>query len=140
MAPDGTLDGLRDVAGKAAENAARIGGVLTIVENPDASTIEAEAMAAACELMAFYLSEALRLSGVHRQAPSLRNAIRLLDWLRAKGKVEITRGEIMQFGPAPTRQKSEADAAIAVLEEHNWFVRGGEGKGAKWTVIAEGSP
>jgi hypothetical protein len=66
MMADGAFEGLRDVAGKAAENAARIAAVLTIVERPDALTIEAEAMAAACELMTWYLAEALRLSGAHR--------------------------------------------------------------------------
>jgi Protein of unknown function (DUF3987) len=39
-AQDCALEGLRDVAGKAAENAARIAAVLTIVEQPDDSTID----------------------------------------------------------------------------------------------------
>jgi hypothetical protein len=135
MAQDGALEGLRDVAGKAAENAARVAGVLTIVERPEASTIEAEAMVAGCELMTWYLSEALRLSGVHRQPPNLRDAIKLLDWLQVKGKAEITRSEVMQFGPVHLRQKAEADAALTALEEHGWLIRASDVKSAKWTVV-----
>jgi hypothetical protein len=135
MAQDRALEYLRDVAGKAAENAARIAAVLTIVETPDASIIEADAMTAGCELMTWYVFEALRLSGAHRQPPTLRNAIKLLEWLRAKHKTQVTRSEIMQFGPACVRQKADADAASAVLEEHGWLVRTGDGRAAKWDVV-----
>jgi hypothetical protein len=135
MAQDCALECLRDVAGKAAENAARIAAVLTIVDRPDASIIETGAMIGACELMTWYVGEALRLSEVHRQTPRLRNAIRLLEWLKAKRKTEVTRSEIMQFGPACVRQKADADAASAVLEEHGWLVRAGDGKAARWDVV-----
>jgi Protein of unknown function (DUF3987) len=137
MAQDGALECLRDVAGKAAENAARIAAVLTIVEQPDASTIETEVMIAACELMTWYVFEALRLSGTHRQPLALRTAIKLLEWLKAKRKTEITRSEIMQFGPACVRQKAAADPAAAVLEEHGWLIRAGDGKAATWSVVKE---
>ena len=42
MAPEGALDEIRDVANKAAENAARLAGVLSVVENPDAVSISGE--------------------------------------------------------------------------------------------------
>jgi hypothetical protein len=136
MAQDSSLESLRDVASKAAENAARIAGVLTIVADAEASTIDANAMRAACELMTWYLGEASRLSGLHRLPPALRDAIRLLDWLRVKRKKEVTRSQIMQFGPAPLRMKAAADAAMTVLEEHGHAVRI-DGKGARWTVMVE---
>ena len=137
MAQDSALECLRDVGGKAAENAARIAAVLTIVESPDASIIETDAMTAGCELMTWYVGEALRLSGAHRLPPRLRNAIKLLEWLRVKYKTEVTRSEIMQFGPASVRQKVDADAALATLEEHGWLVRAVDGKAAKWDVVEE---
>jgi hypothetical protein len=135
MAQDSALEGLRDVAGKAAETAARIASVLTVIDGPDASTVETEAMTAGCELMTWYVGEALRLSGVHRQPPRLRNAIKLLEWLRAKHKTQVTRSEVMQFGPACVRHKVDADATLAALEEHGWLVRAGDGKVAKWDVV-----
>jgi hypothetical protein len=140
MAPDGQLEGLRDVAGKAAENAVRIAGVLTILENPDATTIEAAAIADACELMAWYVGEALRLSGQHHQPPSLRNAIKLLDWLRARNGTEISLREIMRNGPNCVRGKAEAEAALAKLEEHGWIVRHGDGRSARWALVREAVP
>jgi hypothetical protein len=137
MAPDGALEGLRDVASKAAENAARLAGVLTIVENPDATSIGGETMAKGCDLAAWYVAEALRLSGVHRQSPSLRNAFRLLEWLQAKGKAAVNLREVMQFGPSGIRGKADAEAAIGKLEEHGWLVKEGEGRGARWMVVSE---
>ena len=75
MAPDGALEHLRDVAGKAAENAARIAAVLTLVDKPDASTIEAQAMTAGCELMTWYVGEAPALfwRASAASAPAQRN-------------------------------------------------------------------
>ena len=137
MAQDGSFECLRDVAGKAAENAARIAAVLTIVENPGASTVEAEAMVAGSNLIAWYLSEAQRLSGMNRTSPRVRNAIKLLDWLRTKRKTEITRSEIMRLAPSPVRQKTDADNALAILEEHGWVAPVTGSKPAKWDVIQE---
>jgi hypothetical protein len=135
---EGALEGLRDVAGKAAENAARIAAVLTIVERPDASTVGKDAMAAACELMTWYVAEALRLAGAHRQPPSLRNAIKLLEWLHAKGKTVISLRDVMHAGPSAVRSKAEAEAAITKLVERGWLVPFPiDGKGLRWTVVKE---
>ena len=82
MSPDGALENLRDVGSKSAENAARIAGVLTVIENPEAASVSGETMLSGCELAAWYVDEALRLSDAHRRPASLRNAIRLRDWLR----------------------------------------------------------
>jgi hypothetical protein len=140
MARDAELEYLRDIAGKAAENALRIAAVLTVIESPGSSIIKPEEMAAGCELMTWYVSEALRLSGMHRQPPAIRAAIKLHEWLKAKHKTEVTRSEVMQFGPAPVRQKAEADAALATLEEHGWIVRARDSKAAKWTVVQGATP
>jgi Protein of unknown function (DUF3987) len=137
MARDGALENLRDVGSKAAENAARIAGARTIIENPEAMIVDGEAMAAGCELAAWYVDEALRLSDAYRQPPRLRNASRLLDWLQAKGKCETSIREIMQFGPSPVRTKAEAQAALAELEEHGWLMRQGDGRSMRWTLAAE---
>ena len=50
MRPDGSLARLLDVAGKAAEQAGRIAGVLQIIDHVGASAIGADAMTRACEL------------------------------------------------------------------------------------------
>jgi hypothetical protein len=111
--------------------------VRAIIENPEVTTIDAKTMASGCELAAWYVAEALRLSDAYRQAPSLRNASRLLDWLQAKGKCETSIREIIQFGPSPVRKKAEAQAALAELEEHGWLMRQGDRRGARWILTAE---
>jgi Protein of unknown function (DUF3987) len=137
MAPAGALEGLRDVSGKAAENVARLAGVLAIVENPDATIIGVAEMTNACALMSWYVAEALRLSGQHRLPATTRNAVKLLDWLRARSGTEISLREIMRNGPNVVRGKAEAEAALAKLDEHGWIARLGEGRGAKWTLAKE---
>ena len=92
-------------------------------------------MTAGCELMTWYLWEASRLSG-SRPAPEHQNAVRLLNWLRSKRKGEVTRSEIMQFGPAPLRTKAATDAAMSVLEEHRHAVPA-EGASGRWKVTLE---
>ena len=125
------------MAGKAAENAARIAGVLTVIANPEASTIDADAMTAACELMTWYVGEALRLSGLHRLSPALRDSIRLLDWLHAKPKTEVTRRwRSCSSDRRPCERKRRRTLAMTVLEDHGHAVRT-EGKVALWTLIVE---
>ena len=137
MAQDGALENLRDVGSKGAENAARIAGVLAIIENPEATTVEGDAMASGCELALWYVGEAQRLSDAYRQSPGLLNASRLLDWLQAKGKRETSVREIMQYGPSPVRQKPEAEAALAMLTDYGHLTRQGDGRGARWTLTTE---
>ena len=138
MAPDGALENLRDVGSKAAENAARIAGVQAIIENPEATSISGEAMSSGCELAAWYVGEALRLSDAYRGPASLRNAIRLRDWLLTKGKREASLREVMQYDPAPIRQKAQAEAALATLVDYGHLTRQGDGRGARWTLAADG--
>ena len=112
--------------------------MLAIIENPEATSISSEAMSSGCELAAWYVGEALRLSDAYRQPASLRNAIRLRDWLLTKGKREVSLREVMQYGPAPVRLKAQAEAALAELEDYGHVTRQGDGRGARWTLAAGG--
>jgi hypothetical protein len=59
---DGQFAIIQDVAAKAAENAARIAGVITVIEDLDAQKIGADAMQYGVALAGWYLNEALRLA------------------------------------------------------------------------------
>ena len=74
MRPDGALAALRDVAGKAAEQAGRIAGVLQIMDDAGATDIGADAMERACELTDWHLSEAARLASEALIPPDIRDA------------------------------------------------------------------
>lgn len=109
---------LQDVASKAAENAARIAAVLAVVENPKAQEITEAEMRNGCELMDFYLSEALRLRGAGRTDPKLLQAQRLLDWMNARTALPVRVRDMLQRGPGALREKAKLDAAIAILLDH----------------------
>jgi hypothetical protein len=105
--PQGDLHPIRDSAAKAAEHAARIAGVLTIVADERTAEIPTETMSAAVQLATWYVDEAL----LRAQA--------LLDWLGSRDKSEVKFSDVLRLGPAPTRVKKEADRALRILVEHN---------------------
>ncbi|WP_187274704.1 MULTISPECIES: YfjI family protein [unclassified Methylobacterium] len=117
--PQGDLRLVRDFASKAAEHAARIAGVLAIVADEHALEISAEIMTAAARLATWYTDEATRLQQACRTDPALLRAQALLDWLRARDEQDVKFSDILRLGPAPTRTKKEADAAVRTLMEHN---------------------
>jgi hypothetical protein len=69
---------MRDFAAKSAEHAARIAGVLTLVEDLKANEIGLEAMACAIPLADWYVSEARRLQQAGRADLRLLRAKALL--------------------------------------------------------------
>lgn len=122
LAPGHPLAGLKDVASKSGENAARIAAVLTIVENPHARQIEAEEMANAIALICWYLREAARLQACAQIDRRLVRAAELLSWLQAEPTDTVHFSRIMQYGPTQTRLKATADEALGILIDHDWVV------------------
>jgi hypothetical protein len=119
---DGDLRPIVDFAAKAAEHAARIAGVLAIVDSALAIEINDITMKRAIEIADWYVGEADRLAQAARTDSRLLRAQTLLDWLRARSKEHgaevIHFREIIQFGPAPLRTKDAADNAVRILLEH----------------------
>jgi hypothetical protein len=97
-----------DFAAKAAEQAARIAGVLTIFHSPAATEIDAGAMGNAIVIMQWHVNEVLRLQQSGRTDPSLLRAQQLLDWLKTRSP-EVSVREILRFGPADLRTKASAE-------------------------------
>jgi hypothetical protein len=123
--PGNRFGPISEFAAKAAEHAARIAGVLTVV-NPSASSdnvwvIEPTAMSNAITLVQWYLEEWLRLREAKRIDPRLIRAQRLLDWMQERGP-EISFRDIQQYGPNPTRERRAAEEAITTLYERKWLV------------------
>jgi Protein of unknown function (DUF3987) len=122
MRPDGPLAALRDVAGKAAEQAGRIAGVLQIIDDVSASAVEADAMTRGCELATWYLDEAARLASESLVPPVVRDAQTLLAWLHGHHMTTVTAATLQKSGPRPLRFKARLDPAINVLVEHGWLI------------------
>ncbi len=121
---DGDLADVSGYASKAAEQAARIAGVLTLWRDLEAQQVEALDMASAIELAQYYLSEVVRLINGVKVSAEIAKAEKLRTWLSDRWEHDdITASEVVQYGPTQLRETKAARAAIAILEEHGWLLR-----------------
>lgn len=144
QAPGGDLSHITGAASKAAENAARIAGVLTLWADLAARDVGPDEMEQGITLARFYLSEAARLSDAATVSPEIERAERLRLWLMEKWPhPEILTSDVVQIGPGRAlREAPAARAALGLLEKHGWLIAlpvGSEvrGKNRKeaWTVV-----
>ena len=117
----GELRGIRDFASKAAEQAARLAGILAIVEDVHAREVDAPTMESAIALADWYVAEAARLQKAARTDVKLLRAQALLDWLASRSTREVEFRDILRLGPSATRTKEDAEKALAVLKAHGWI-------------------
>lgn len=141
--PRGNLSHITGTASKAAEQAARIAGVLTLWRNLDATKVEACDMADAIDLAQYYLSEASRLASASTISAEIDKAEALRRWLlESWPHPEILVRDVVRLGPNPLRESPKARAALGILEKHGWLstleagtvVRGSARKEA-WTIV-----
>lgn len=132
-------------ASKAAANALRIAGVLTLVEKPDANVIGLDAINRAAQLAGYYLREAVRVIGTASVPARVRNAEALLAWCRETGRALLYSTAALNGGPNAIRTNDAFSEAVDVLEAAGWIshIEGGmEVDGAHrrrvWRVIATG--
>ena len=116
QAEERELAGARAFASKAAEQAARIAGVLTMFANPEAAEVPADAMDGAVEAVGFYLQEHLRLMGTGRTEQRNRLLRVLLDWMLAQGYGYMTTRQIAQKAPRAVRNL-KTQGVLALLGE-----------------------
>jgi len=137
IGPGGRLVPVRDFAGKAAEHAARVAGVLTIVADADAVEIAAAEVLDAVELVRWHLGEALRLCAASMTDSATRQAVKLLDWLRTNYADGAPFGlrEIVRLGPAELRSKRPAENAMRKLVDHG-YAREHSSKPLKRVLVA----
>ncbi len=122
--PSGSLASIRPFANKMPEHAARLAGVLAVVEDPDGRTVSADQICRGIELVLYYGSEAQRLTDVAHVDEKLLLAGRVLAWLR-DGWTEalVSLPDIYQRGPAAIRDRKSATSVVETLEEHGWLAR-----------------
>lgn len=123
MGPGGAYDPIRGFANKLGEHIARIAGVLALADDPDAQSIDAEALGRAAVLGDFFASEALRLFEAGAVPVEIAEAEKLLEWLQAWPEPTIGLVAIYQFGPNSMRTRETARRAVSVLESHGWLHR-----------------
>ncbi len=121
------LVAIRGFGNKTAEHAARIAGVLGMVEDPAARVIGIDPMQRGIELAQYYLGEVLRVHDAGAVTPEIQHAERVLEWMRenldkATGPASsYTLRNLCQFGPLP-RAKKDVEKTLRILEEHNLVV------------------
>ena len=148
QAHGGDLAHITGTASKAAEQAGRIAGVLTLWHDLEATKVEASDMADAIELAQFYLSEASRLASAATVSAEIDRADALRKWLlEGWPHGEIMVRDVVQRGPNPLRESPKARAALGILEKHGWLVqleagtvvRGAARKEA-WAIVSQRGP
>jgi hypothetical protein len=123
QAPAGTLAHITGTASKAAEQAARIAGVLTLWRDLHAPEVQPGDMADAIDLAQFYLSEASRLASAALVSAEIDRAEALRRWLRESwAEPDVLVRDVVRLGPNPLRESPKARAALGILEKHGWLV------------------
>lgn len=119
----GMFASVRAWASKSPAQTLRIAGVLTLIEDPDAGVIHAEAIERAALLVQYHLAEAVRIVGTTSVPVEIRNAEALRDWCHRERITYLHSGSALQFGPASIRTAAAFNAAIEVLERTGWAIR-----------------
>ena len=123
QAPGGDLAHITGAASKAAEQAARIAGVLTLWRDLHAPQVQPDDMDDAITLAQFYLAEASRLANVATVSAEIDRAEALRRWLlEGWGEAEVLVRDVVRLGPNALRESPKARAALGILERHGWLV------------------
>ncbi|WP_339107631.1 YfjI family protein [Thioclava sp. GXIMD4216] len=118
------MEQVRAYASKAAEQATRISGVLTLWADLDAAEVTPQAMGWGITLAQFYLGEAKRLAEAGGISIETENAELVRHWLLEECPYdEVTIRDIVQRGPNRLRETKTIRAAVAILENYGWLVR-----------------
>jgi hypothetical protein len=107
-------------ASKLPEQAARIAGVLALIAEPGAGSIEVMDLRNGIKLAQYYLDEALRLTATGAVDAHLQQADLLRQWLLARSGNLVGLTQIYQLGPSSLRQANKARSAMQVLVDHGW--------------------
>jgi hypothetical protein len=122
LAPGKRLEPIRGFANKLPEHAARIAGVLAFVDDPKCSSISRDVLDHAVKITDFFTTEALRLFEAGSCSPELRQAEKLLDWLKNTWQEPLIGLSIIyRRGPNSIRDKKAAKAAVGILVDHGWL-------------------
>lgn len=129
QAQGGALEQIRSYGSKAAEQAARIAGVLTLWTDLDAREVAPEAMGWGIELARFYLGEARRLAEAGAISEETNRAEMLRRWLLDSWPhQEVTSSEILNRGPNSIRDRARLSKPLMQLVLNGWLMPLPEGE------------
>jgi hypothetical protein len=124
LAPGGDLAHVAAFGSKAAEQACRIAGTLTLWRDLHSPEVVAQAMVWGCELAEFYLGEAKRLVDGAIVSEEIGRAEALRKWLlESWPEPDVLPRDVLRLGPNCLRESPKARAALALLEQHGWVTK-----------------
>ena len=116
----GELEGVRDVASKSADNAARLAALFQMFEH-GMGEISAESFESASTIVAWHLHEARRFLSQMSLKGETKNLIKIDEWLirqcRETGVTSIAKNHLRQSGPI--RESAELDRLLKELANLN---------------------
>jgi hypothetical protein len=123
----GAYAGIHAWASKGGSQVARVAGVLTVVENPDAGVIHLDAVERATGLVLYHLDEAARIVGTASVPAKVRHAELLLAWCWETGRTLLYSSDALRNGPNAIRTRDAFAAAVEQLDTAGWaaWVDGG---------------
>lgn len=140
----GDYAGIHAWASKGGSQVARIAGVLTLAENPDAGVIHRDAIERATALAMYHLDEAARIVGTASAPAPIKHAELLRAWCWETGRTLLYSSDALRNGPNPIRTGEAFNAAAELLESTGWavWVEGGAELDGKhrarvWRIRAE---
>ncbi|MCK0163177.1 YfjI family protein [Marinobacter sp. S6332] len=133
LSQQGELSEIREFAAKAADNTARIAGVLAYLETRTDPT--PEHIERASTLMEYYLNTMIQRTQEAGQNAAEHDAAQVLDWMQRNGE-ELSADNFKQL-PAAYRTAKKARTLLTLLVEYGHVVvagNGPNGKARKWKV------
>jgi hypothetical protein len=122
LSSGGNFAPVRDVASKAADNVARLAGVLHLFESGPGGVIGLRSMQAAARIVLWHLYAARGLFAPFTLSREAANAATLDRWLIDRCRMEGVDGfstrAVLNGGPNGTRKREDFDTAIEVLVRH----------------------
>lgn len=116
----GDYAGIHAWASKGGSQVARIAGVLTLVENPDAGVIQREAVERATGLVLYHLDEAARVVGTASVPATIKHAELLRAWCWETGRSLLYSSDALRNGPPAIRTAETFTKAAEQLELTGW--------------------
>jgi hypothetical protein len=140
----GDYAGIHAWASKGGSQVARIAGVLTVAENPDAGVIHRDAIERATALAMYHLDEAARIVGTASAPAPIKHAELLRAWCWETGRTLLYSSDALRNGPNPIRTGEAFNAAAEQLESAGWAawidggaVLDGKHRARVWCIRAE---
>ena len=116
-----SLRDIRDVASKAADNAARLAAVFQVFQSGEGGPVNLDSFERAARIVDWHLHEARRFFCELSLPRELSDAVRLEDWLIRRflqeGVTEISTRDALRGGPSTMRTREALNAALSTLKE-----------------------